>query len=192
MTSDALLSNSNVPTETTDNEIPVISPDRQFIQLALEVETPILLSVLNLFEILTISTSQVVPMFQMPPWVIGVYNWRGDILWVVDLNHLVGFSPWYQQKNYVSKHTVVVLKGQSEQSPSQVKASVLGLVVNQVSDMAICEPELIQAITNLEIPETIRPFLGGYWQGDTSKDHWILNGEAVLNAMTMADQPITR
>ncbi|MEO1350191.1 MAG: chemotaxis protein CheW [Cyanobacteria bacterium J06635_15] len=192
MTSDALLSNSNVPTETTDNEIPVISPDRQFIQLALEVETPILLSVLNLFEILTISTSQVVPMFQMPPWVIGVYNWRGDILWVVDLNHLVGFSPWYQQKNYVSKHTVVVLKGQSEQVPSNVKASVLGLVVNRVSDMVICEPELIQAITNLAIPETIRPFLEGYWRGDTSKDHWILNGEAVLNAITTADQPITR
>ena len=188
MTSNALLNISNISTAIADSDVPVISPEKQFIQLALEIETPLLLSVLNLVEILTISTSQVVPVFQLPPWVIGVYNWRGDILWMVDLNHLVGLSPWYQQQDYMSKHTVVVLKDRSKSVTSKSEELVLGLVVNRVDSMIVCEPEDIKTLIDLEIPQTIRSFLEGYWLGEHSQTHWILQGEAILNAMPTENQ----
>ncbi|NER81224.1 MAG: chemotaxis protein CheW [Leptolyngbya sp. SIO1D8] len=186
MSSDALLSAQNIEAkiaEIAESDAPVVSPETQFLKLALEVKTPVLLSVLNLVEILTIATNQVVPVFQLPPWVMGVYNWRGDILWVVDLNHLIGCAPWYRQENYASKHTVVVLKGQSKKGLYASGELVLGLAVNRVDDMVICEPELIKAIEKLEIPDTINSFLKGSLTEENGKYYWVLDGEKVLSVM---------
>lgn len=187
MTSDTLLNSHDAGELIAEREGSVIEPEKQFIQLALKTETPILLSVLNLVEILTIPVNQIVPIFQLPAWVMGVYNWRGDILWMVDLNHLMGLSPWYQQKNYPSKHTVIVLKPQAKQNLPEVGEPMVGLVVNQVDDMVICEPELIQAIADLKLPETIQSFLEGCWTGEDGKAYWILAGEAILQAMPNAN-----
>lgn len=183
MNSDLLLNNNGAAAIIADSEVPVISPEKQFLHLALEVKTPVLLSVLHLVEILTISVSQVVPMFEMPAWVAGVYNWRGDILWIVDLNHLIGLLPWHQQANYISKHTVVVVRRQSEGNRSTDQEPVLGLVVNRVNNMVVCEPESFLSVDNLEIPKTIKPFLKGYRVVEDGTPEWILNGDSILGAM---------
>lgn len=186
MNPDALRRTGNLSEAIATAEVPVIPPEKQFIQLALQVDAPMLLPVLNLVEILTVGTSEVVPMFQLPPWVVGVYNLRGDILWVVDLNHLMGFSPWYQQKNYLSNHTVLVVKSQFSKAQADTKAPILGLVVNRVQDMATCEPDHIQPLSEAEVSEAIEPFLKGYWVNDEGQVYWILDGEAILSAMPKA------
>lgn len=183
MNSDLSLKTSNAAAITADSEVPVIPPEKQFLLLTLEIETPILLSVLNLVEILTIPVNQIVPMFEMPAWVAGVYNWRGDILWIVDLNHFLGFLPWHQQDNYISKHTVVVVKSQAKETPAKDEAPVLGLVVNRVNNMAVCEPESFLPVDDLEIPETIRPFLAGYHLAEDGTPEWILQGDSILSSM---------
>lgn len=186
MTSDPLLTTkqvANIGAEIAKGEVQIISPDKQFMQISLDSETPILLSVLHLVEILTVATNHVVPMFQLPPWVMGVYNWRGRILWIADLNHLLGLSPWYQQKNYMSKHTIIVLKGESISTLSDGSEPFLGLVVNQIHDIVVCDPNDIQPITDLDVAETMRPFLDGYWTEETGQLHWILNGKAVLKTL---------
>jgi len=185
MVSDAFIDTSDVSSSIAQAEVPAIPPEQQFIQLALATETPLLLSVLNLVEILTIPTNQVVPIFHLPAWVMGVYNWRGEILWIVDLNHLVGFSPWHQQSNYVSKHTVIILKRQLSSHDSETGDPVLGLVINRVDNIVVCEPELFQSVadTNIQIPAKIKPFLDGYRIGAGNQPEWILNGEAILRAM---------
>ncbi len=183
MNSNLSLKVNNTAAVMVDNEVPVIPPEKQFLHLTIEIETPILLSVLNLVEILTIPVNQVVPMFEMPAWVAGVYNWRGDILWVVDLNHLLGLVPWHQQNNYVSKHNVVVLRKESEDTHSTDEKPVLGLVVNRVNNMVICAPESLLSVDDLGLPETIRPFLKGYRIGEDGQPEWILKGESILSAM---------
>lgn len=184
MVSEVLPTIENVDFRETTNitDVPVTPPDKQFIQLELQTDTPVLLSILNLVEILTISTSQVVPMFQLPAWVTGIYNLRGEILWIVDLNHLVGFAPWYQQKNYVSKHTVIVLKERATPAQSENNLT-LGLIVNHVGDIIICEPDEISATPDSDAPEAIAPFLAGNWVSTEGNRYWILNGDTILGAM---------
>ena len=41
-------------------------------------------------ELVNILVDRVVPMPHLPPAVMGVYNWRGEILWIVDLAMLLG------------------------------------------------------------------------------------------------------
>ncbi|HEY9652883.1 MAG TPA: chemotaxis protein CheW, partial [Coleofasciculaceae cyanobacterium] len=70
------------------------SASEQFLRFHLLPNTTALLPIEQLTEVLTISRDQVVPIFHMPPWVMGVYNWRGEILWILDLGHLIGLTPW--------------------------------------------------------------------------------------------------
>ncbi|MEW6496269.1 MAG: chemotaxis protein CheW, partial [Cyanobacteriota bacterium] len=48
--------------------------NQQFLRFHLVPDTTALLPMEQLIEVLTIPTGQIVPIFQMPPWVMGVYN----------------------------------------------------------------------------------------------------------------------
>ncbi|WP_088892314.1 chemotaxis protein CheW [Leptolyngbya ohadii] len=104
------------------------------LQFILDRSLPVLLPAPSVVEILTVSVGQIVPIFQLPPWVMGVYNWRGEVLWMVDLNHLLGLTPWYEQEDYGSQHTVIVLR---ENSEAKEKA-IVGLAINQVQEVVQC------------------------------------------------------
>lgn len=82
----------------------------QFLRLYLDSETGALLPITQLTEVLNVPCSQVMPIPHMHSWMMGVYNWRGEILWLVDLAHLVGITPLYQQALTSSSHTVIVLE----------------------------------------------------------------------------------
>ena len=173
-----------------------------FLRFFLLSDLAVLLSVHQLAEILTLSLGQIVPMFEMPPWVMGVYNWRGEVLWVIDLNHFLGLTPWYQQPDYSSKHTVVVLKAaQSQTDGIAQKEAVLGLVVNRVEDMVLCAPESIQPLSEPLLSELlsdrianvleIQPFLRGYWHNSVGKSaeesigalNLVLEGAAIMSVV---------
>ncbi|MGJ3250798.1 MAG: chemotaxis protein CheW [Elainellaceae cyanobacterium] len=190
-----MLSDANAPssTSTTDesvaNDLALVSPDRQFLQLYLEAETPALLSILHLVEIISIPMGQVVPIFQMPPWVMGVYNCRGDVLWMVDLNQLLGFSPWYQQKGYISKHTTVIVRSRSRNTSSDANL-VLGLVVNRVEGILLCDPDYIEPSSQFENVHSLKPFVSGYWTKSNNQLYRILNADVILDAIHPTDQAL--
>ena len=100
-----------LPTEV-HSLVPVAAKtvDEQFLRLHLVPDMTVLLPVRSLTEVLTIPVSQIVPIPHMPAWVMGIYNWRGDILWMVDLGHLCGLTPWYQKATSITIHPSVVLQ----------------------------------------------------------------------------------
>ena len=81
----------------------------QYLRFYLEPDTKIILPVRQITEVLKIPVGQIVPIPHMPPWVMGVYNWRGNILWMLDLGHLFGLDSWYQSGINTSNYTAIVL-----------------------------------------------------------------------------------
>jgi len=115
------------------------STSEQFLRLHLFPNATVLLPIQQLAEVLTIPTRRVVPIPHMPAWVMGVYNWRGEILWTVDLGHLCGFTPWYQQAANLSTFPSVVLHARNAKASSTVaRNQMLGLVVSRVEDIEWC------------------------------------------------------
>ncbi len=101
----------------------------------------------SLVEVLPLTS--VVPMPGMPDPVIGICNWRGEVVWLVDVSLLLGRSPLYQ--NPQPTYTAVILD--YEDQP-------LGLVAHQVGQ--------IQKIESHQIDHTFsdnNPLLLGSWQG---------------------------
>jgi positive phototaxis protein PixI len=158
------------------------APDHreQFLRLHLP-DTTALLSVHQLTEVLTIPSTQIVPMPHMPAWIMGIYNWRGEILWMVDLGHLCGFIPWYQQPIRTSVHAVAVLQVRDPSSLS-TKHDRLGLVVNAVEDIEWCDPAAIQPLPST-ITSELAQFLRGYWWKTDDDMLAILDGAAIIQAM---------
>jgi positive phototaxis protein PixI len=156
----------------------------QFLRFHLLPSTTALLPVEQLTEVLTIPNGQIVPIFHMPAWVMGVYNWRGEILWMVDLGHLFGLTPWHQQPLSASAYTAVVLQVRSNQAtPANVQNQILGLVVNRVEDIEWCNPDVIQSPPSSTVTPELAPFLRGYWLKSNGDMLALIDGKAIIAAM---------
>lgn len=167
---------------------PTTSASEQFLRFYLEPDTTALLPIQQLTEVLTIPIGQVVPIFNLPAWVMGVYNWRGEILWMVDLNHLVGLTPWYRQASSASVHRAVVLRIRAKHTTStSVKGQMLGVVVNRVEDIEWCNPDWIQSPPSSSVTSELVPFLRGYWLKPNDEKLMVLDGEAIMAAMPKLD-----
>lgn len=153
----------------------------QYLRFHLKPDTNAMLPVAQLTEVLSIPLGQIVPIPHLPAWVMGVYNWRGEILWTVDLGHLLGFTPWYQQAMTSSHHRAIVLH--SAQGTKRDQGKMLGLVVSRVEDIEWCDPAQIQSPPASAVTASLAPFLRGYWLKDNSEMLVTLDGEAILAAM---------
>ncbi|NJL45927.1 MAG: chemotaxis protein CheW [Leptolyngbyaceae cyanobacterium SM2_3_12] len=157
----------------------------QYLHIALGQDPPLLLPVPHLVEILKIPIIQVVPMFQMADWVLGVYNWRGEMLWIADLGHFLGLLPWYQQPDTPLNHTVVIIQppldrplGVGEKQPQ------LGLVVSAVKGMAAYPAEtMVPELPDIPLPPAMVPLLQGHYADQPDGLRMVLDGVALLEAM---------
>lgn len=166
-------------------------PEEQFLQVTVNGDLPLLLPGVNLVEITKLGLGQVVPMFAMAPWVVGLYNWRGDMLWVADLGHFLGFAPWYSQAEAANRHTVVIIQPPySATQTNREQSPTLGLVVSDVDAMVAYPETALQPLTEdilgqiaLPIEPGLLPFLRGCCFDDAGQLRLIVDGTKVLEAM---------
>lgn len=152
----------------------------QFLRFHLQPNTDLILPINQILEVLTVSTGKIVPIPQMPSWVIGVYNWRGEILWMIDLGRLFGLASWQEQTLGSSSFKAIVL---SPNSTSKVRSEVVGLVVNRVEDLELCNINDIQSPPSSAVTSELAPFMGGYWLNPRGQMLITLDGEAIMAAM---------
>lgn len=155
----------------------------QFLRMHLVPNTSVLLPLQQLVEVLSIPISQIVPIPHMPPWTMGAYNWRGEVLWMVDLGHLGGLTPWYAQSTHHSMHSAVVLRVSEEPSATKAKSQLLGLVVDRVEEVEWCDPAMIQQLPSPMVRFELARFLRGYWPKENDAMLAVLDGNAILAAM---------
>lgn len=161
---------------------------QQFLRFHLEPDTEAMIPVSQLSEVLTIALGQIVPIPHLPPWVLGVYNWRGEILWMVDLGHLLGLTPWHQQSTRRSHYRTIILNGDIGYNEKQRKSGfksqdrnqMLGLVVNQVEDIEWCNPDDIQSPPTASVSAKLIPYLRGFWVKPNGDIITTLDGQSIV------------
>ena len=158
--------------------------EKQFLRFNIYSRIKLMLPIGQITEVLKIQFGQIVPIPQMPSWVMGVYNWRGDILWMVDLGHLIGLQPWYQTESNRSNHTAIVLSPNKEQKTNNAEANInLGLVITKVEDIEMCKVTDIQLPPNSTVEGQIASFLQGYWLKQEEDMIMVLDGKTIIAAM---------
>ncbi|MEL6494338.1 MAG: chemotaxis protein CheW [Cyanobacteria bacterium J06623_7] len=154
----------------------------QHLKFKLYPDTSAMLPIEQITEVLKLQLRQITPIPQMPSWVMGVHNWRGDILWMFDLGAFLGLDSWYQHQHQRSQHAAIILsperRGQSEGHKLH-----LGLVVADIEDLEHCQPGAIQAAVGSQVNSRLANFLQGYWLKSAEEMILALDGRAIAAAM---------
>jgi positive phototaxis protein PixI len=155
--------------ESLLSEPPTIEPIEKFLRFRMSRDQSLLIAVEDILGVRTISVSEILPVPHMNACVLGIYNWRGEALWLVDLIQQMGVGTLPEQvQRFSSLMTIVV----------QHRKKSLGLVVPEVHEIEQHNPkELLLPSADL-FPQNLLPFIKGYFVQDRSI---VLDVSSVLN-----------
>lgn len=156
---------------------------QQFLKFVLLPDTNLMISLSEIAAVLKIPLGQIIPIPEMPSWVIGVYNWRGQIIWMVDLGQLLGFTPWYQQSVIASNHKAVVIHPSNQNLRNSASGDLIGLIVSDVNDIELCDTSDIHSPPAPAVTPELAPFLRGYWIKNNGEIVVTVDADAIFAAM---------
>jgi chemotaxis signal transduction protein len=123
-------------------------------------------------EIIRIDLSEVLPIPEMPGCVMGICNWRGEMLWLVDLNDLIRYPSPFQLGQEETTLVAMVI---------QVDSQSIGIGVSQVNDIELYDLQSLQSVLPGLFSSTLLPLVSGILPGD---------GDAVLDLRAIAQCPL--
>lgn len=130
-------------------------------------------------ELVNIQIDRVVPMPHLPSAVMGVYNWRGEILWIVDLAMLLGVTTG---RRYRSLQPTIILASSTERrgkaTAEDRQEQTIGLVVDEIAEIEWYEPEQIRPL-ELAAP-ALSTWVRGVWTA-TGENFLVVDGQAIFD-----------
>ncbi|ESA35455.1 chemotaxis signal transduction protein [Leptolyngbya sp. Heron Island J] len=150
----------------------------QYLKFHVLTDITALLPVAELAAALKIEVAKITAIPHLSPWIIGVYNWHGEVLWIVDMGHLLGAKPLYQQEILPTYYNTLLLE---QSSPAVSEQRRLGLVVHQIEGLELLSRDTIQSLS--AVSEALVPFLQGYWLGAAAEMLLLLDGSAIFDYM---------
>ncbi|MEM9509175.1 MAG: chemotaxis protein CheW [Cyanobacteria bacterium P01_E01_bin.35] len=123
-------------------------------------------------EVITISPQDILPVPQMFYCVLGIYGWRSEMLWIVDLENLLGYPPPLDEKNPNQELLVMVV---------QVQGQSIGLVVSGIDNLIEHDLSKFKSSSSEIFSEDILPFLHGYFTGSDNDIIMLIDAEEIFN-----------
>ncbi|MHC5596815.1 MAG: chemotaxis protein CheW [Nostoc sp.] len=145
----------------------------KFLSFNLGVNDTAVISLQHITEVLQVSLPEICGVPQMPSCVLGIYNWRGEMLWLVDIEAMLGYSPISQGTNLLSRMMAIVLENEGK---------FLGLLVRQLMDIECLDTKQVKAPTAELFYPKILPFLQGYFINDSEEMIFNLDAISIIQA----------
>ncbi|MBE9030538.1 CheW domain-containing protein [filamentous cyanobacterium LEGE 11480] len=152
---------------------------QQYIGLSLPPDLNVLLPNTCVTEVIPIESEQIVSLPEMAPCVMGLTNWRGEVLWVVDVSVVMGKEPLYRRVQQGGR------QGRFDSLVVQYQQQTVGLVVDQVTQLRQLTPQEIRPLS-LERRVPSIPGLQGAWVSPEGDRHWILDTAATVQYIAQA------
>lgn len=141
---------------------------RKFLEFQIGEDSVALLPAEIVMEIVSLNSKQILPVPQVPACVTGVYQWRGETLWVLDIGVLCGFPSLSWGKN----NLLLVL---------QIGDQSVGLAVPQVRDIESYDLSTLKEPSNDLFNKELRPFLQGFFILPEEKLAMLFDASAIVS-----------
>jgi positive phototaxis protein PixI len=146
---------------------------QKFLSFNLGTRDIAVISLQQITEVVQVPLAEICCVPQMPSCVLGIYNWRGEMLWLVNLEEMLGYKTLLQQRNLLSKMMTIVLEN---------KGKYLGLLVRQLMDIEWLDTQQMKPpFAELFSPE-ISPLLQGYFIDNSEKMMLNLDAPAIIDS----------
>lgn len=126
----------------------------KFLSFNLGAKDTAVIALQHITEVLPISLVDVCSVPQMPSCILGVYNWRGEMLWLVDLEEILGYPPLSQTADLLAKMMVIVLEHDGKH---------LGIIIRQMMDIEFLDSQQMKAPSLELFSGSLSQFLQGYF-----------------------------
>lgn len=123
-------------------------------------------------EVITISPNDILPVPQMFYCVLGIYGWRSEMLWIVDLENLLGYPPPLDENNPQKELLVMVV---------QVQGQSIGLVVSGIDNLTEHDLSKFKPSSSEIFSEDVLPFLHGYFTSPDNDIIMLIDAEEIFN-----------
>ncbi len=124
---------------------------RQHLHVGLPVESAI--------EVLSLSPTQICFIPAVDPLLLGVVNWRRQLLWTLDLSDLIKIRPEVERSHQSSQLTTIVLQAQSSKQQ-------IGCIVSELAGIVDLSSAHVRPLPS-QIPESVRPYFSGFVKQST-------------------------
>ncbi|MEH2181327.1 chemotaxis protein CheW [Nostoc sp.] len=145
----------------------------KFLSFNLGVSDTAVISLQHITEVLQVSLAEICSVPQMPSSVLGIYNWRGEMLWLVDLEAMFGYPLMSQESNLLSKMMAIVLENEGK---------YLGLLVRRLLDIEWLDTKQMKVPGAELFYLKISPFLQGYFLNDSEEIIFNLDAISIIQA----------
>lgn len=150
-----------------------LESQQKFLSFHLGTRDTAVISLENITEVLPVSLGDICSVPQMPNCILGVYNWRDEMLWLVDLEEMLGYPPLPQAANLLTKMIAIVL---------EENGKYLGLLVRQLMDIEWLDTHQMKAPSAELFSQSISPFLQGYFINDEERMIFNLDADAIIHS----------
>lgn len=145
---------------------------QRFLRFHINERETALLSLGNIQQVLKVPVMEILPVPHMPDCVVGIYNWRGQMLWLVDLAQQLGFtSPLMEFRRLETVNTIVI----------QSDHTCLGMVVAQTIDIETHNLQQLQPPTAGLFSAKLLSCMQGYFAA---------SGSPVLHTKALIQDPL--
>ncbi|WP_353929728.1 chemotaxis protein CheW [Okeanomitos corallinicola TIOX110] len=139
MTSSQLKFNSQVSNNVSEHS---------YLQFQINQQTTAVLSITHIQEAIIVPIGSVTSMPNMPPYVLGLMNWRSRIIWVINMPKLFNLEGLeYHHRHY----NIIVIK---------VESNLLGLVVQEIKGTTKLMTDDIHSPIG-QVAASLVPYLSG-------------------------------
>jgi positive phototaxis protein PixI len=156
-----------------------LETQQKFLSFTLGGHDKAVISLQHIIEVLQVSLADICSVPQMPSCVFGIYNWRGEMLWLVDLEELLGYPSLVPEVNILSKMMAVIL---------EIDGKNLGILVRNLMDIEWLEPNQMKLPSENFFSPKISSFLQGYFINAVEEMVFSLDAAAIVKSPTWASQ----
>jgi chemotaxis signal transduction protein len=143
---------------------------QRFVRFSLGNQGSGLLPFHSVLDIIHVASQEISPAPALPSWILGFYNWQGQMLRLVDLEYLLGYAPLLKRQSRPEKPMVLVVELQNQ---------VVGFLVAHVYDVEWQDLQQVQSAPTDFSPNKLLNFVRGILPGD----RWILDTRSIAQTL---------
>jgi positive phototaxis protein PixI len=132
-----------------------LSLDARFLHFCLNSHEDAFLPVDQIAGVVMVDKDSLLSVPEMPPYVLGITNWRGDMIWTVDLGYALGLEPLFLSHSGSIGLIILELKEGKERQ-------IMGLAVPEIKDIELLDPGQFQQPTLGLFRAALMPYIQGY------------------------------
>ncbi|WP_036477543.1 chemotaxis protein CheW [Myxosarcina sp. GI1] len=127
-------------------------------------------------EVITVSTDDILPVPQMFYCILGTYSWRSEMLWIVDLENLLGYPPSLDSDAEKRELLVMVVEDRGQS---------IGFVVPKIDNLVEYETEQFKLPSSELFSAEVIPFLQGYFTNTNNQIIMSIDAREIFNFFSM-------